>query len=75
MKTLKVGDLIKVFTICGLETGREYAIIAVYSDFAVGENNGKHIPYVLHYSGNEAELVMGNDGNKHVVKTRYPRLR
>ena len=61
MKTLKVGDKIQVKNTC-----REYAIIAVYSNFAVGENNGKHIAYHLNYT-NEATLLCGNDGNIHVV--------
>ena len=64
MKTLKIGDLVK--TLCGLETGREYTIIAVYSNFAIGENNGKHIAYHLNYT-DEATLLCGNDGNIHVV--------
>jgi len=61
MKKLKVGDKIQVKNTC-----REYTIIAVYSDFAVGENGGKHIAYHLNYT-NETMLLCGNDGNKHVV--------
>jgi hypothetical protein len=67
MKKLKIGDLVKVFTLCGLKTRREYTIIAVYSNFAVGENNGRHIAYHLNYTNDEAMILCGNDGNRHVV--------